>query len=91
MQQTIQDMTDGERVLRAANALDMSEFEVFRRAYNDWFDSEVDRQSLEQGFARYMNAGSAPRWVRHYAHMVMDTLHTRTDRSRNGAYATSLS
>ena len=86
MQQTTQDMTDGECVLRAANDLEVSEFEIFRRAYNDWFEKEVDIQLLKRDFAQYMYFGSAPPWVLHYTHMIMEPPHAPT-----GTYASRVS
>ena len=51
---------------------EISEFEIFRRAYNDWYGREMTTQALERDFAQYLYFGSAPPWVRHYTRMVLD-------------------
>jgi hypothetical protein len=72
MDPTTREMSDGECVLQVANDLNMSEFEVVRRAYNDCYGREMEPQALESGFAHNLRFGKAPRWVRYYARMIMD-------------------
>ena len=91
MQQANQGMTDGERVLRLANELEMSEFDIFRRAYNDWYGREVETSSLEKDFAQYMYFGSTPLWVRHYTRMALDAPRTPAQGIRPGALVTAMS
>jgi hypothetical protein len=59
-------MTDGERVVHTANLLEISELEVFRRGYLQWFGTEPEPAALEDEFVRYLYFGETPMWVRHY-------------------------
>jgi hypothetical protein len=71
MQNEIRDMNDGERVVHTANLLDISEFEVFRRAHLQWYGCEPELEQLEQHFVQYLYFGATAPWVRHYARSIL--------------------
>ena len=70
--QNIHEMSDGQRVVLAAEVLEISEFEIFERAYNDWYGQEAELRTLEHEFVQYLYFGSTPPWVRHYTRMLLD-------------------
>ena len=72
MRQEIMAMTDGERVVHSANLLEISEYEVFRRAHQQWYGVEADLHDLEQHFGRYLYFTATPPWVRHYTRNVLE-------------------
>lgn len=61
---------DTPMVLEAANALDVTEFELFDLAHRAWFDRPGESRELEQAFGPYMMHGQAPYWVRHFARRI---------------------
>lgn len=65
-------MTDGERVVHSANMLEISEYEVFRRSFQDWYGRDADVKALEDDFAQYLYFGATPPWVRHYTRNLLD-------------------
>lgn len=71
MNPTLHDMTDAQRVVQVANELEISEFEIFSRAYNDWYGRDADTRALERDFAQYLYFGAAPPWVRHYTRLFL--------------------
>ena len=72
MRYEIMAMTDGERVVHSANLLEISEYEVFRRSYQDWYGREADAKALEDDFAQYLYFSATPPWVRHYTRNMLD-------------------
>ncbi len=72
MRQQAQQISDGDRVMHAAALLEISEYEIFQRAYNDWYGQEADLRTLEHEFVQYLYFGTAPPWVRHYTRMLLD-------------------
>jgi len=59
-----------ELFVEAANILDVGEFEVLRRAYQNWHGTEASPQELEQTYSRYLQANHLPAWAQHYARCV---------------------
>ncbi len=72
MRHEIMAMTDGERVVHSANLLEISEYEVFRRAFQEWYGSQPDVASLEDDFAQYLYFSATPLWVRHYTRNLLE-------------------
>lgn len=58
--------TDPHQVERLAATLQISEFDLFARAYQDWFGRPAPRASLETAFMQYLYYDQMPYWVRHY-------------------------
>lgn len=61
-----QGITDAEGMAAAAAQLQVSEFELFARAYRIRFLEEAENRRLEHYFAIYLFSGDVPSWVRHY-------------------------
>jgi hypothetical protein len=75
-----------EAVMRAADALDIKEFDFFRLAYRRWFGTQPLPQYLEQSFAAYMLGRAVPVWVRQLAREVLEgEAGPRADGLRSGA------
>jgi len=66
-----------EFLIEAANILDVSEFEVLRRAYHSWHGSEASPQELDRTYAAYLQASCLPAWAQHYARKVTDEFQTQ--------------
>ncbi|MBC8337622.1 MAG: hypothetical protein H8E39_02930 [Alphaproteobacteria bacterium] len=62
--------SDLGRVIRAAEALGITEFDFFRLAYRRWSGQEPGPRMLESTFAVYMFQQTVPHWVRHLAREV---------------------
>ena len=58
--------SDRIQVIQTANALGVSEFGVFERAYRDWYREAPETRTLEFHFVNYLFYGNIPFWVRHY-------------------------
>ncbi len=54
-------------VVRAANHLDLSEFEVFRLAYEDWFGRKPSDSLIGRDFSEYLKTDFVPFYVAHFA------------------------
>ncbi|MFQ5764974.1 MAG: hypothetical protein ACE5GT_08605 [Rhodospirillales bacterium] len=65
-------------VVRAAEALGISEYDFFRLAFRRWSGREADNHALEQAFVAYMFHQSVPAWVRHLSREVLEQLDTGT-------------
>ena len=77
---------DVQQVLDASAHLRISEFDLFRLAWERWTGRDVDEQHLEQLFAKYMFQQSVPPWARHFAREVMTCVEAgQLDRSAFGA------
>jgi hypothetical protein len=51
----------------AASALQISEYELFRLAYQMWFDRPISDSRLDALFKDYLARGAAPYWVNDFA------------------------
>ncbi len=58
-------------VLRTAERLGISEFEVFCAAYHAWFQERAAVVSLERHFVSYLFHGRVPFWVRHFTRSAL--------------------
>lgn len=61
---------DIHSVLDAAALLDITEFELFRLAYERWHGAPVDEAVLESFFVAYMFNDVVPMWVRYFSRLV---------------------
>lgn len=62
---------DATLVSRAAALASLSEFDLFRAAWQQWHGSAADERRMEQVFARYLQEQTAPGWVRHFARRIV--------------------
>jgi len=62
---------DCRRILDAAAALDVREFDLFRLAWRHWHGSEPDPARLEAVFAAYMFQRRIPPWARQFSRDVL--------------------
>ena len=51
----------------AASVLQISEYELFRIAYQNWFDRPISENRLDILFKDYLKSCSAPFWVNDFA------------------------
>ncbi len=65
---------DPERtvVARAANILQVGEFQLMQLAYHDWYGQELPAALCDQLFQAYMLRDEIPTWARHYARNIID-------------------
>ena len=65
---------DPERtvVARAANILQVGEFQLMQLAYQDWYGQELPAALCDQLFQAYMLRDEIPTWARHYARRIID-------------------
>ncbi len=57
-------------VIKAAEALGVSEYDFFRLSFRRWSGREPDEKKLERTFVAYMFHQTVPSWVRHLAREV---------------------
>jgi hypothetical protein len=55
-----------------ASVLQISEYELFRLAYQDWFDRPISDNRLDTLFKDYLTNGEAPYWVNDFARKAHD-------------------
>lgn len=58
-------------VLKAAAALDTTEYTIFAIAYVHWFGRRAPHELIEQHFTAYMFQDMVPYWVHHFARHVL--------------------
>lgn len=59
-------------VARAANVLQVGEFQLLQLAYRDWYGQELPAAQCDRLFRAYMLRGEIPVWARHYARRILD-------------------
>lgn len=60
-----------EVLTRAANILDISEFEVINQAYTHWHGDTAPKRLIQSTFSTYLKTQELPHWAKHYAvHIV---------------------
>ena len=52
---------------KAANILDISEFDVLQHAYQHWYGETAPVELLDRAFSNYLTKQELPHWGRHYA------------------------
>ncbi len=64
----------GERVLvaKAANILQVGEFQLLQLAYRDWHNKDLPEALVSQLFSSYMLKNEVPHWARHYARTIIE-------------------
>ena len=68
-----------DTLILTRESLDISEFEVFRVAYTDWYGETPTQTQLEKQFDDYLTSGVLPFYVRHYCRQFVEK---RPDRVR---------
>lgn len=63
---------DSGLVARAAAVAALSEFDLFRAAWQRWSGKRPDERLIEPDFARYLHDGRVPAYVRHFARHLVD-------------------
>ncbi len=65
---------DRERVevAKAANLLQIGEFQLLQLAYYAWHGEEMPEAANDRVFRAYMLRGQVPAWARHYARRVIE-------------------
>ncbi len=58
-------------VARAANLLQIGEFQLLQLAYHDWHGEDVEPEAINRLFRTYMIEKAVPHWARHYARGIM--------------------
>lgn len=74
--------TDPHQVERLAATLQISEFELFSRAYQDWFGHPAANTLLEPVLMQYLYYDQIPCWVRHYCRQCPRPSPRHADQSR---------
>jgi len=62
---------DSDLTARAAEALRISEFDLFRLAYRTWHGEDPETQRIEKVFAAYLFNQTVPSWLRHFCRDVL--------------------
>ena len=58
-------------VARAANLLQIGEFQLLQLAYHDWHGEDVAPEAINRLFKSYMIEKVVPHWARHYARRIV--------------------
>ncbi len=58
-------------VARAANLLQIGEFQLLQLAYKDWFGTDIPTGESDRLFGAYMMHNQVPSWARHYARRIL--------------------
>ncbi len=58
-------------IARAANLLQIGEFQLLQLAYFSWHGQEMGEQESNATFQTYMIGGLVPAWARHYARQII--------------------
>ena len=75
-------------VAEAASRLNVSEFEVFRLAYENWYGQAAPEQEIKRRFDAYLVSLEVPMWVRAFAREINGLHETgRLDPKRFGINA----
>lgn len=64
---------DPERayIAKAANLLQIGEFQLLQLAYRDWHGTEMQDGVADHVFRAYMLRGEVPAWARHFARRII--------------------
>ena len=61
-----------DTLMLTRESLDISEFEVFRMAYAEWYGEKPALAQLEKQFDDYLSSGVLPFYVRHYCRQFVE-------------------
>ena len=64
--------TELDTLMLTRESLDVSEFEVFRIAYAEWYGEKPSLPRLEKQFDDYLSSGVLPFYVRHYCRQFVE-------------------
>lgn len=69
----LEELENAERmeVARAANELEVGEFQLIQLAYREWHGGDMPDGMIDPLFYAYMIENEVPHWVRHYARQVL--------------------
>ena len=77
---------DARAARAAAAALRISEYDLFRLAFESWNGRPADDRDLEPVFVAFLFDHATPHWVRHFARRVLDAAEAGAlDRAALGA------
>ena len=57
-------------ISRAANYLQIGEFQLLQLAYNEWYGEDLPESAFDKLFCDYMIHGEVAFWARHYARQI---------------------
>lgn len=77
---------DRREVVRAANILQIGEFQLLQLAYWEWHDEELPKSLIDRLFYDYMIHDDVPHWARHYARQILRLEETGRLDSNNNRY-----
>ena len=66
------EQSDRGEVAKAANILQVGEFQLLQLAYFDWFDEDLPEPMVDSLFRNYMLRDEVPHWARYYARKVIE-------------------
>jgi hypothetical protein len=69
-----------EVLTKAANILDISEYEVLSRAYVHWHGSDAPNRVLQLTFSAYLKTQELPHWANHYALQIIQAFEAELQR-----------
>lgn len=73
-------------IARAANLLQVGEFQLLQLAYEEWFGRSMDTRECDRLFGDYMLRDQVPHWARHYARQIIALDTAGTLEADNPAY-----
>ena len=65
-----EDDLERAQIARAANLLQVGEFQLLQLAYNAWFGRDIPSENVNNLFKSYMFHNEVPHWARHYARRI---------------------
>ena len=63
---------DRNQVVKAANVLQVGEFQFLQLAYAHWHGADMPTSMTDDLFSAYMLDGDVPSWARHYARLILE-------------------
>jgi len=63
--------TEKMAVARAANCLQVGEFQLLQLAYREWYGEDLPIEQVNELFRAYMLDGEVPPWARHFARHIL--------------------
>ena len=66
-----EDPSDRAEVARAANLLQVGEFQLLQLAYEEWYGRRLPEALVDRLFAAYMFHNEVPHWARQYARNIL--------------------
>ncbi len=63
--------TEQAVIAKAANQLEVGEFQFLQLAYREWFGDDIPESAMDALFKSYMMDGEVPYWARQYARRII--------------------